>query len=300
MINEFYEIVEKGIESKDVSIFGKYVEGLCAKYGVSEKTLYTRFKSAFGDSPRGLISQKIYPSEVAMASYVLTSKSSGEVREKTGLSQRQFVGIYDKYFGVSTFQKARLVALNNMVTNYNPVREDNRSIIYSQLLGDGSYDKKRHALRIIHGEKQLEYLNWKVSLLCKAYPKMSKKVSLRQHKQGHLYGDYYTPLGNIDIPSEADCVSKLTNLGWLLWWLDDGTYAQNISICCERDGGVRHEAVKELSTYGIKAREDGTSIIVSGQENDLLFYKNFIEPFKDQIPSCMSYKVEDIVGRVVI
>lgn len=301
MIDDFKKIVEKGIREKNVRAFRESVEGLLDKYPVSEKTLYNRFKSTFKMCPKDYIFKHIYPTKEQFSKYVLSSSSSEEVKEKSGLSNKDFVGIYDKFYGVSTFQKARLVLLNMHTHIKVPQREDNRAIIYSQVLGDGSYDKKRHALRIIHGEKQAEYLRWKVDLLNSAYPKTSKEVKQRIHKQGHIYFDYYTAIGNVDVPStEAECVSLLTNLGWLLWWLDDGCYSQNISIACRRSKEVRDEAIHELSTYGIKARQDSDGILMCGQENDLLFYKNFIEPFMDDIPKCMMYKVEDIVGRVCI
>lgn len=300
MIKDFEQIVNEGIELKDVSYFGKRVKELMTKYSISEKTVYTRFKSVYKVSPRQYISERVIPSKEELTDYVLSSSSSKEVREKSGLSARQFSGLYDKYFGVSTFQKARLVLLNRSTKVFNPVREDNRAIVYSQVLGDGWYDSKRHALRIIHGERQAGYLRWKVDLLNSAYPKTSTSVKERVHAQGHKYFDYYTPLGNLDIPNEVDCVPLLTNLGWLLWWLDDGSYCQNITICCKRSEAVRLAAIEELKTYGISAREGGTEIIMSGQENDLLFYLNFIKPFINEIPTCMKYKVEDIVGKVVI
>lgn len=296
MINEFDRIIAEGKQNKDVRAFGKAVGYLTEKFGVSEKTLYNRFKSTYGKSPKDVIKDAMFPTTEEFIQVVLNSTSSEQVRGKLGLSNRSFVGIYDKYLQVSTFHAARLHLLNARVNvKYTNLREDNRSLIYSQLLGDGSYDARRHALRIIHGEKQVGYLKWKVSMINHAYPKTATKVTVRTHAQGHVYGDYYTALGNVDVFPEHECVEKLTNLGWLLWWLDDGSHTQNITIACKRSELVRQEAVRVLATYGIQARADGVNIIIAGQENDLKFYYNFIHPFIAQIPECMMYKVEDIV-----
>jgi hypothetical protein len=302
MINDFETIIEAGIKNKDVTIFGKYTKELSMKYDVSEKTLYNRFKSIYNKSPRDLLKLKIMPTKEVFTSLILNSIDSDEVFSKLNLPHTLTTGIYDKYFGVSTFKNSKIKILaESYSVDYYPVREDNRSLIYSQLLGDGSYDKRRHALRISHGDKQAEYLKWKVSLLNVAYPKTSKEVKRRVHTQGHIYWDYYTPLGNIDIIPEEECVNLLTNLGWLLWFLDDGSSSgQDISICCKRNPKIRELAIKELATYGIVARDCGHSFICAGHLNSLGFYHNFIKPFINKIPKCMQYKVEEIVEKLNI
>lgn len=296
MKERFDKIIEEGIANKDLDCFGKHVGKLAEDFGVGMKTLYTRFKSCYGLSPREVILNAIYPTKQEFIDIVINATSAKEVRDATGLSGRHFVGIYDKYLGCSTYVAAKRKLLSMQLnTQYVNVREDNRSLIYSQILGDGSYNADRHGLRIIHGENQIGYLKWKVNMINKAYPKTSTKVSERVHKQGHTYGDYYTPLGNLDIPSEVDCVELLTNRGWLLWWLDDGSHNQNITIACQRSEAIRKEGVRVLKTYGIEARYDADKLIMCGQQNDLKFYYNFIKPFLNEIPKCMLYKVEDIV-----
>ena len=296
MKDEFERIIKKGTANKDLDAFGKEIDYLTTKFNVVMKTIYTRFKSCYGKSPREVILDSIYPSKQEFIDIVINSSTGTEVRKELGLSNRHFVGIYDRYLGCSTFKSAKLKLLGMQLnTQYVNVREDNRSLVYSQLLGDGSYNSSCHGLRIIHSEKQVGYLKWKVNMLNKAYPKTSTKVEVRTHKQGHMYGDYYTKLGNIDIPSEVECVELLTNRGWLLWWLDDGSYNQNVTIACKRSETIRNEAVRVLKTFGIEARCTGSIISMCGQENDLKFYNNFIKPFINEIPLCMRYKVDDIV-----
>lgn len=304
MKEDFEKIVEEGIATKNVNNFGRYSQELCKKYGISERTLYSRFTSVFGKSPKNVIAEKVFPSKDELIALVLDCESSEEVRLSLGLSNRYFVGLYDKYFGVSTFQKARVKILaERLPTPYVPNIDDNISILYSQVLGDGSYDSKRHSIRIQHGIKQVEYLKWKVSLINKAYPKTPSVVSIRTHSQGHEYADWYsTKMGNVDLEVPlTDMVRKLTPLGWFLWYLDDGSLCQNVTICIPNES-VANAAKLELTTYGIVSRYDqsGIKLIMCGQENDVKFYKIFCEPFLSIMPRCMKYKVEDIVGRLRI
>jgi hypothetical protein len=273
---------------------------VASKYNVAFKTVYTRFRSTYGNSPSDFIKDALMPPHDELEKLILNTSSAKELREVIDLPHCMYSGIYDREFGVSTYRSAKLKILSSMSpVNYKPLREDNRSLWYSQLLGNGHYDRKRHAFRIDHGHKQAEYLKWKVSMINKAFPKTPSKISMHVHKQGHTYYSYYSRhIGNIDIPEDrSTVVNKLTPLGWLLWWLDDGYHSQNIVICC-MDKKIVNVAIEELSSYGIKARSGQHGVYMCGKENDISFSKNFIEPFMNEIPVCMKYKVEDIVGGI--
>lgn len=301
MKTKFEQILKEAIKNRDVRGFSNKIDSIVKDYNVSEKTVYNRFKSQYGKSPREVILESMMPTNDELSSIIMNSSSSEEVRKKVGLSSRLFTGIYDKYYGVSTFQKARLKILSTYKksTLCRNQREDNRALIYSQILGDGSYDKKRHSLRISHGIKQAEYLRWKADLIGSAYPKLKGPVKQYIHKQGHEYVSFSCNLGNIDIPQkEEDCIELLTPLGWCLWYLDDGFYSQNYKITCTRNPLVVEKAIEELKTYGIDARKDQYGFCMKGQENDYLFYINFLQPYEDMLPKSMKYKVEDIVGSL--
>lgn len=303
MIEEFNMIIENGVQQRDVHYFSQFVPELMSKYSVCEKTIYNRFRSVYGNKPREIIKEKIIPPTDVIESAILNTDNSDDFFNRISISGNLRKGFFDKFFGVSTFQKAKIVVLGRkMKIEYRPNIQDNRSIIYSQVLGDGHYDRKRHSIKIVHGIKQAEYLRWKVSLIYEAYPE-SRKYDIKNmvHSQGHQYVSFYFGLGNVDIIPEEQMVNKLTPLGWLLWYLDDGYCGQNFSICCKRNYKVRENAIKELKTYGIDARMNDTSVIMKGQENDMRFYKNFISPFKSKLPTCMLYKcqTEDIVEMII-
>lgn len=301
MKKDFDKIVEVAVQTKDVNMFGKHVKELSRKYGVGEKTIYTRFSSFFGMSPRDYVKSKIWPTYDEMVSLILNTNSSLEVRDQLGLPNLMYVGIYDKVFGVSNYTKAKKKILMScpVKVRESTTREDNVALLMSQHLGDGYYCRKRHALKVSHGIKQLEYLRWKVGLIHDGYNEISTKVTTHTHTQGHQYAAWYScKLGNVDFPEDkTEAVTKLTPLGWLLLYFDDGCYGQDMFITTESKL-LAVAMQEELSTYGITSRvnicADGPShnVTMCGGENTVAFYKNFIEPFLDIIPECMKYKTE--------
>lgn len=301
MKEEFDKAISTAIINKDVQLFGKVSEELRIKYGVSKKTIHNRFHSMFGTSFREYIDARILPTKEELISIILNTKSSEECRVKLGLSHRKFVGIYDKLFGVSTYKEAKERILLETPTpiRLSSLREDNLAILMSQYIGDGSYDRLRHSIRIQHGAKQVEYLRWKVGMIIEGYNLQTAEIKEKQHSQGHVYYEWYSrKLGNVDFPEDRSQVPKLlTPLGWLLWYFDDGTYGQDISICTNLET-VAIAAKMELLTYGIEARVNKVStanaylVTMCGGINSIRFYKAFIEPFLNIIPKCMKYKTE--------
>lgn len=301
MKEAFDNAISTAIAKRDTTYFGSVVRELCTKYQLSAKTIHNRFHSMYGNSFQAYVTPYCIPSKEALTAAVLSTSSSEECRVVLGISNRMFNGLYDKYFGVSTYAsvKAKILLQAPLNVRKSQLREDNLAILMSQYIGDGHYDRSRHALRIIHGEKQLQYLHWKVGLIHAGYNKASQVIKLHTHSQGHKYGDYYSgKLGHVVFPEDkASVVQLLTPLGWLLWYLDDGTYGQDISICTNLEA-VALAAQQELATYGIKARVNKCSdkhaylITMCGIANTVQFYKNFIESFLDCIPSCMLYKTK--------
>jgi hypothetical protein len=275
----------------------RHMESIAEKYGVSQKTAYTRFTTYFGMSPKKYVRNQLTPTKEQLSSMIMNSETVHELWGKLPRDKTFWGGLFDQFYGVSTFKKAKEKILSEQsVVDYRVTREDNRSLLYSQLLGDGSYSEERHAIRVSHGIKQTEYLKWKVSLITKGYPGLSSEVKLHTHTQGHEYAHWYSgKLGNVDIPEKGHyhtLVDKLTPLGWLLWYLDDGSCTQNysISVCNE---AVEERAIEVLATYGITARRDNRgNVIMCGMVNDRLFSRCFLEPFMYMVPNSMHYKVK--------
>lgn len=301
MKEEFDSAISTAIKTKNVQLFGKLSEELSIKYKVSKKTVHNRFHSMYGASFREYVDARILPTKEELVSIILNTNTSEECRVATGLSHRKFVGIYDKLLGVSTYKEAkeRILLEAPPPVRLSSLREDNVAILMSQYLGDGSYNRERHSLTITHGEKQVEYLRWKVGMIIEGYNLQTAEIKEATHTQGHKYYRWYSrKLGNVDFPlAKENAVRLLTPLGWLLWYLDDGTYSQDISICTNLEE-VAQAAANELLTYGIEARVNRVStanaytITMRGGVNSIKFYKAFIEPYLSIIPNCMLYKTE--------
>lgn len=299
MKDDFDIAIAEAIATKNVQLFGTVAEVLRLKYGISKKTVHNRFHSMYGSSFRDYVSERVIPTKEELTSAILNTSSSDECRKYLGLSHRKMVGLYDKLFGVSTYSasKEQILMSQPAPVRLSTLREDNLAIMLSQYLGDGHYNRPRHTLEITHGVKQAEYLRWKVGMIVEGYNLQNSTITHNVHAQGHEYYRWYSrKLGNIDFPqNKADVPKLLTPLGWLLWYLDDGTYQQDISICTNLES-VANAGIEELVTYGIDARVNKVSganaytITMCGGQNTIKFYKAFIEPYLQIIPECMRYK----------
>lgn len=301
MKDDFDKAICEAVAEKDVNYFGRVVPMLAKKYGVCEKTCYNRFKSWFKASPRDFLIEKITPTKEEIESAVLITHSVDEFNQLLSLPNTIRQGLFDRVFGVSSYTAVKELILMSAPKKVRgcSFREDNISLLMSQYLGDGYYDKKRHALRVCHGERQAEYLRWKVGLIFEGYNKVSTEIGCVRHAQGHLYYHWYSgKLGHVVFPEKPEeAVPLLTPVGWLLWYFDDGHIGQDLSICIKEEA-VANRAKTELETYGITSRvnkvltANAYNLTMCGGQNTVRFYKEFIEPFLDIIPECMKYKTE--------
>ena len=297
----FDKVIQEAINQKDVCLFGQYAHQIARQFGVSHKTVYNRFKSLFGQSPQDYIKNQLLPSKESLIATILDSSSTEECMRMLNLPACLARGLYDQVLGKSTYHAAKLHILQSIPVAIRKVtfREDNVALLMSQYLGDGSYDRKRHSLRIAHSSKQAGYLRWKVGLIHDGYNTVPTEIQTCTHTQGHEYVCWYSKkLGNVDFPENRESVvSLLTPMGWLLWYLDDGCWCQDILITTGYQA-VAEAGQAELKTYGIEARVSKCSganaynLTMRGQANSLLFFKNFIEPFSEITPECMKYKTE--------
>ena len=138
MYDDFLQMIDGMLADQHYNVSAA-IEEMSLKYGIGQKTLYTRFHSYFHTSPKKYVSQLLTPSRDELASMILNTESVDELWAKLPRPYHFYNGIFDRVFGVSTYQKAKVKLLSEQaVTQYVVSREDNRSLIYSQLLGDGS------------------------------------------------------------------------------------------------------------------------------------------------------------------
>lgn len=314
--NDFKSVCEEFFSSaKGTNVNAGDLQRVLATHfpNVSEAAFRKRFRSYYHVSMSEYLYSVIMPTRQEMLIAVLKSGTVREFWEEVNLPRSHRTGIWDKYFQVSTFEKAKAKCLSETLTvKYDPSIDENLSLVCSQVLGDGSYDKVRGSFRISHGINQLEYAVYKASLFNKAFPttKPSGGTSVCTHTQGHKYSSWYSGrlpskiCSFIENSTWEQMMDELTPFGILLYFLDDGyinldltqsgnTYVSLFMPFTEQS--VRHFQTI-LRTYNVNCTlspgKNGFTLKIGDCKSAVIFYKSFIEPFKEDIPECMHYKLK--------
>ena len=300
----FYERAKELAESckreKDNGVY----ETLAEEYHISKRQAGDRFKSFFGKPVRDYIADFNKPTREALRDAVIRCDSQEELLKDLGITYDWLKGLYDNYFGTSTFRSAKLKLHDEFdVIPYNPTIEDNLSILIAERLGDGSFEfyDGRKSLKIKHSGKQYDYLKFKVNLLKKAFPSVPGLESIKKrNNEGYIsyswrsntIRDRYMDI--IKKSERKDLVKRLTPFGWMLWYLDDGSLclsdnSNQLSIAIH-ESEVRKAAIEELLTYGFKFSNYKKCITLSDKLEIIKFLNCFVKPFIHLIPDCMKYK----------
>ena len=305
----FYERAIMLIDSSN-KLTDNINQQLMKEFNLRSDEVSRNFKSFTGMTIREALEKKHLPSRKQIENALVLSKDVNEMISMLNLkdsTSSYWKGLLDREFGYSTYTKAKAnFIIKQKVGNYNPTRADNLSIILSQRLGDGHIDTKRKALRIDHCEAQLDYLRFKVGLLNKAYPESAPINNIKRlvHKQGHTYVSYYShsfspsTMEKVISMTEQEVIDKLTPLGWLLWFLDDGhnsysekygTYSLGIAVHSDT---LKAIAVAKLKSFGYIFSIQPEMIVLQDKIQIASFISGMLSPFKNLVPECMHYKME--------
>lgn len=184
-------------------------------------------------------------------------------------------------------------------------------LIIGGSLGDGYVTKKREGTEsymvFSHGEKQLDYLKWKKSILDNFNLTSDKGIynyrdESSRYKMGYcdtyylrskvhpLFSNYrqeYYPLGIKIVPKSVD---RIKPLGLAIWYLDDG----NI---CTRSYQINTSgfSVEDCNTL-INVMKNNFDLEFTLQKRNVLYLRTkcidkFESLIKDYIPDCMKYKI---------
>lgn len=311
MNKSFYErakeLANNCIRVKDNHVY----ETLSKEFNIGVRVAGDRFKSLFGKSIRDYISEINTPTKEILRDAIIQCNNQEELLKYLNIHYDWIRGLYDKYFNVSTFRAAKLKLFNEMdYIEYNPSSVDNLSILISQHLGDGCIEinDRRSSLRIEHGSKQFDYLKLKVNLLKKAFPSLPglEAIKKRISKNGYESFRWSCTLRNsymniIKNTSKEELIRQLSPLGWMLWYLDDGSLSisknsSTLEIAIHEDS-LRRVSVEELKTYGFTFHNYNNRISISSKLEIIKFLNCFVKPFIHLIPECMKYKCyyKDIV-----
>jgi hypothetical protein len=292
----------------------KVIAPLMEEFGISERIVYKRIKSYAGKTVSELIYERRMPSKEEMDRALILTDTSQQFFEMLNIdkSQRIKIGLFDKHYGASTYTAAK-TKLYQKIPNleYNPTIEDNKTIIISQVLGDGYLDVRRKAVKIEHSIHQFDYLRLKVSLFNRAFPTTAGLENIKRRDKD-VRGDTYPycawysrklPAKYVEqiaaIPRH-ELVKEMTPLGWMLLYLDDGSLyhyragdARRLALAFSKHHPELGKAyIEELKTYGFNFKFRENSVCLSSLTEITEFLHCFIWPYKHLIPSCMYYKLD--------
>lgn len=315
----FYERA-KELADNCLTVKGNNVyETLAKEFNISKRTAGDRFKSIFKKPVRDYIRDNTIPSKEEMVDLIIKYDNSTEAFNNSKVRYSSLWAKYlQMYFGSSNFFRIKnTLTYKKPIKELTPTREDNESILISQILGDG-YVERKNSLKIDHGEKQYEYLKFKISLLNNAYPKTNgfehirKRIHISKVSGKELISYSYRtgevlkyPLDKLLAKTLEEQVFSLTPLGMLLYYLDDGSFVQtktegymyqSISISSVNENLLEY-VQKYLYSYGIETVIEYPKLIIRKKQEIIKFLQNFALPFKNIIPESMMYKIDykDIV-----
>lgn len=305
---EYYttaDLYNRTLELRNLSTsFKEAKETLKSEFNITEMELLRRCRSIFQKT----LTEVFEPTYEEAENALIRAETSEEFRHILGLSAANTSGVFQKYFNRSNFVTAKANIQSKIkVVGINPNTMDNESIVFSQILGDGSYDKTRGAIRIAHSIKQLDYLKLKVSLLKNAYPDLAdvSDIKVYVHAQGHEYCNWYSRrlpdhiTKKIESYSNKEMIDNLSPLGWYLWFMDDGNLHSGTTVSLSICGGIKlelHQLIKNrLLEYNISGNAFAKSYSIQKHVEIVKFLNTFVKPFDKITPKCMEYKTQFMI-----
>lgn len=294
MIDDLHQLITcHEFESEDI------VTQLATKYNCSKEKIYWTVRSVFGDRLRNLRWNFREPTRTEFLRIILMCSNKEELRQHySKIPNSQWVGVYDRVLGVSTFSKAKEIALIEILPNvYIPQTDNNEAMWAACRLGDGSFDQKRNSWKIEHCAAQLGWLERKVEMFVKAFPTASSKIVYNEKRNTYSWYSCKIAFGKfreIGTKPKHEVVSKLNEFGLWYLFLDDGCYfnksQQLVSYAVENlEIGTRLAELLRSKNHPFRITNKN-QITMTGVENVLMFHKNILEPFNNLTPDCMKYK----------
>jgi len=184
-----------------------------------------------------------------------------------------------------------------------------RQCILGGLIGDGSINRNSNYL-ITHCEKQLPYLEYKITLMGELFQRKPKKYKNKtgfQYCIGTIKHPTFEELRKIVYPNDkikiGDWINEIDELGLAIWYLDDGTYNKKhggqCSLSTDAYSLEENETIRDFieNKFNIKAsttkyydkRYDKTRYrtLFSRVEGEKL--RDIVSKYT---PECLKYKIK--------
>lgn len=283
---------------------------IAQKYNYSDARFLRKKAKQWGLPPKRTI---LKPSKKALADMLYRQQlTPPEIASKLGYSKSGWSNIY-KYcreynleFDFSKNHQLRSIDFT----------ERQKDIVFGTLLGDGylrptNGNAKNHsyALSLCHGEKQLDYLKWKLNELDNFVTTkdfLVNKRSFRGNAPTYSFSTISHPFlneahricysnnGKKDIT--AEWLDQLSPLSLAIWYLDDGSlnkHYHTIVLCTNsfsRNGQLL--AINYLKQQfnldaKLEARRNNQTVIRINASQS----RKFMDIIIPYVPSCMEYKL---------
>lgn len=209
--------------------------------------------------------------------------------------------------------------------------EKQLELCYGGMLGDSSITPRPNGagrLRLSHGSKQKEYLEWKASLMrpfiiqenptswnnpekningtiCPPSTAFCYETVVHQTFTD-LYGLFYEKIKGVKRKRlTMSILNKVTPFSVLIWFLDDGSYfysatknTHSMYLSTYRYTLGEHQTLKKWFWHKWRIESvisyDKTHnkyILRFNVKAQKRFYELFLKPFSVEIPKCMAYKI---------
>lgn len=279
----------------------RIIDQIRKKYNISQEAVYHRIRSYYGKPLREVIWDLHEPTKQEFLEVVKNSTSPQQVREHfIKIPNSQYVGIYDRLLGVSTFHKAKLSTLtfseSSYIKKYSPSVNDNYALIAASKLGDGHFPVRSGnvGIRIEHSAAQKDWLETKVRLFNISFPWTRKNISHTKRNTyswwgGTFSGGKYSAFAKLP---KIQMVEKLTPFGIWVLFMDDGSFCWgNVNFAVE-NAEIGAALIAHLKTYGYTFKMySPNSITLQDDLHVKKFAYEFLEPYRYLTPSCMLYKM---------
>lgn len=283
---------------------------IAEKYGYSDARFLRKKAKQWNLPPRRNI---LKPSKEILADMLCNQHMTPcQIADALGYGEGGWSNIYAycREYGLD-FDYSR-----NRELRATPFTQRQQEIVFGTLLGDGylrptngNAENHSYALSLCHGEKQLDYLKWKLNEFENFVTTKNFQINTRQFRGNaptyafstvshpflnEAHRICYCADGKKDI--SAEWLERITPLSLAVWYMDDGSLNKRyhtVVLCTNsfsRQGQLLAIAFLK-DRYGIESvleprRNQQTVIRINASQSRK--FMNLIAPY---VPSCMSYKL---------
>lgn len=280
---------------------------IAEKYGYSDPRFLRKLSARYGLPKRRTI---LKPSEAELRKMILVDRlQPHEIAQKLGYGSGGWSNIYAycRKYGIEVdFPK-------NYLLHDIPFSQEQKDVALGSLLGDAylrpsGKSKKSFALSFAHGEKQLDYLKWKLgvfSAFVSTKELYRRESSFRGNAPCYSFSTishpYLAALHKLCYPNGKKGISQqwldlLSPQALAVWYLDDGSLNRRygtVVLCTNCFSRAEQDLIIRYlhERWGIEAKLEprrNNQFVIRINASQSKAFRSIIAPY---VPECMSYKL---------